>query len=117
MRVSWWSQKWTHDEIIAASPEDAYSQLLQYYKRSARSFVLESEVPGECFSFWRGNKLMSLLGLGSERWFKHHIEVSVQGSNSGESEVSWNIDLKIFGLQAGTNAIIEECQQIARQVA
>jgi carbon monoxide dehydrogenase subunit G len=60
---------------------------------------------------------MSLLGLGSERWFRHHVEVLVQDSSNGNAEVSWSIDLKIFGLQAGTNAIIKECQQIARQIA
>jgi hypothetical protein len=32
------------------------------------------------------------------------------------TRISWNIDIKLFGLQIGKNAIIEECRKICNEI-
>jgi hypothetical protein len=117
MRLSGWNQHWKHDEVVNLSPEQTYERLLRHYKQSSGSFVLDSENPPLAFSFRRGNVLVSALGLGSELWFRHHIEVNLQKLEGDKTQVLWDIDLKVFGLQAGSNAIIEECKRITKHIS
>ena len=117
LRLSGWNQHWKHDEVVALTPEETYERLLRHYRQSSGSSVLDSENRPKAFSFHRGNVLVSALGLGSELWCKHHVKVQLQRVEQDKTQVLWNIHLRLFGLQAGNNAIIEECKRIAKHIS
>ncbi len=117
MKFSGWNQYWEHSETVSQPPEKIFSLLLEHYKQSSKSFNLDKEVFPNALSFHRGNALMSALGLGSELWCLHYVDVSIDDAGNGETNVSWRINLKLFGFQAGTNAIIQECKKIIASVA
>jgi len=117
MKLSLWNQHWEHEEVIGISPKDAYDGLVQYYRQSSKSFTLDKEAPPGQFSFQRGNVVVSALGLGSELWCKHHVDVDIRDAEDGKAHISWTINMKLFGLQAGKNAIVEECKRIVKQIA
>jgi len=112
MKLSFWNQKWTHEEVIELSSVKAYSGLLEYYKQSSKSFYLKDENEHTEFSFHRGNSLFSIIAIGSELLLKHYVKVKIEPIDNACSKISWDIDMKLFGLQAGKNAIIEECKKI-----
>ena len=112
MRWSWWNQDWNHQATVDLSPAEAHDRLLAYYKKSSSSFALNDNSPPASFSFHRGNTLVSALGLGSELWAKHFVDVEIERVTDRESKITWHINLKLFGLQAGSNAIIDECEKI-----
>ncbi|MCK5871824.1 MAG: hypothetical protein KAG26_03275 [Methylococcales bacterium] len=117
MKLSGWNQYWEHKENISLSPEVVYRKLCTYYKQSSKSFSLKSENSPSTFSFQRGNALFSVLGIGSELWCKHFIDISVIEIEEGVTQVEWKINLKLFGLQSGKNAIIEECKNVIKSIA
>lgn len=117
MKISAWNQYWEHEEVIDASHKNTFNKLLDYYKQSSKSFILDNEDMTNNFSFHRGSTLCSALGLGSELWFKHYVNVNIEETGNGKTKIHWNINLKILGLQIGKNAIIEECKKIAKQIA
>ena len=116
MKFSAWNQYWEHNEVVNLSPEQAYETLLKYYKQSSNSFILDKEIVAKSFNFQRGNILVSALGFGSELWAKHYVAVNIQEIEENKSQIVWKINLKIFGLQVGKNAIIEECKEVVNQI-
>lgn len=117
MKISAWNQYWEHKEIVSLSPEQAYEGLIKHYNKSSKSFITIKENFSRGFSFHRGNAIVSVLGLGSELWCKHFVDVDIQEIEEGKTQIIWNINLKIFGLQVGKNAIIEECKEIVKKIA
>ena len=117
MKISGWRQHWGHKEIVSLSPEQTYKVLLKHYRQSSKSFTLEKEDFPSGFSFHRGNVLFSALGLGSELWCKHNVDIEIDKTAEGQTQILWNIDLKLFGLQVGQNAITKECKEVVRQIA
>jgi len=117
MKISGWNQFWEHKETVSISPEQTYERLLNHYKQSSKSFVLDKENCSNGFRFHRGNALVSAFGLGSELWAKHYVDVDIQELEKGKTQIVWNINLKLLGLQAGKNAIIEECKEVVKQIA
>ncbi|MCB7129769.1 MAG: hypothetical protein J3T61_09560 [Candidatus Brocadiales bacterium] len=117
MRWSWWNQDWNHQATVGLSLAEAHDKLLAYYKKSSPSFTLEDNNPPSSFSFQRGYLLVSMLGLGSELWLKHFVDVEIERAADGESKITWHINLKVFGLQVGSNAIIDECEKIVEGLA
>lgn len=117
MKVSAWNQYCNHIEIINLSPEKVYELLMNHYEKSSNSFKVFNERFPERFSFCRGNTLFSIFSIGSELWCKHLVEVDIKEVDDGKSQVCWKINLKLFGLQAGSNAIIKECQNVLKQYA
>jgi len=57
------------------------------------------------------------LGFGSELWCKHYVDVDIQEIEEGKTQIIWKINLKLFGLQSGNNAIIGECKEVVKQIA
>jgi hypothetical protein len=82
---------------------------------SSNSFILTRDDQPNSFAFTRGSAFMSAFGFGSELWFKHHIDVKIKQKSEKETLVTWRINMKLFGLQGGENAIIEECKQLLRE--
>jgi len=112
MRFSLWTQEWKHSEEIAGNKEKIMANLMNYYKNSSKSVRLLNNDENK-FTFSRGCKIVSALALGSEKWCFHTVEVSINDID-GSVQVNWNIDLKLFGLQAGKNAILEECKELVK---
>ncbi|MDP6545642.1 MAG: hypothetical protein QGH60_16790 [Phycisphaerae bacterium] len=117
MGISLWNQYAEHKEIVSLSPEGAHEALLKHYKQSSKSFTLDKENFPRGFSFHRGNVLVSALGLGSELWCKHYVDVDIEELDKEKTQILWNINMKLFGLQAGQNAIVEECKEVVKQIA
>ena len=117
MRLSWWNQHCDHQASVGLSPGEAHERLLAYYKKSSRTFALDDNNPPASFSFHRGHTLVSVLGLGSELSAKHFVDVEIERVTDSESKITWHINLKLFGLQAGRNAIIDECERILEGIA
>ena len=116
MKLSAWNQYWEHKENVSFPAEKIYQELLKHYKQSSSSFALDKENFPQSFSFHRGNVLVSALGLGSELWFKHYIDVFFEETEEEGMQVLWKINLKLFGFQIGTNAIIKECKEAVTSV-
>jgi hypothetical protein len=117
MKLSGWNQFWEHKEDINLSPEEVYRILFTHYKQSSKSFLLDRKNSPNAFSFQRGNAFFSALGVGSELWCKHFIDISISEIEKGTTQVLWKINLKLFGFQAGKNAIIEECKTVIKNIA
>lgn len=117
MKFSFWNQHWKHKEIINISPDQAYKGLLEHYMQSSKSFTLDKENFSQGFSFNRGNVLVSALCIGSELWCKHYVDIEIQKIEEGKTQIDWKINLKVCGLQAGKNAIIEECKKVVKKIA
>jgi len=117
MKFSIWNQHWGHKEIINLSSEQAYNGLLEHYRQSSKSFTLDSEDFPRGFSFNRGNILLSVLCIGSELWCKHVVDIDIQEIEKSKTQIDWKINLKLCGLQAGKNAIIEECKKVVKKIA
>ena len=117
MRISGWNQNSKHAEIVRQPPERAYVALLEHYNRSSKSFILDKDNFPNGFRFHRGSALFSVLGFGSEMWCKHYVDVDIEDVEEGKARILWNITLKVFGLQAGQNSIIEECKNVDKQIA
>ncbi len=106
MKASALNLFWEHKEIINLSPEQTYESLLDYYKQSSKSFTLDRENFPMGFSFHRGSVLFSACGFGSELWCRHYVDVNIQAIEEDDTQILWNITLKLlFGLQYGKNAI------------
>lgn len=116
MGLSFWNQYAKHREIVSLSPEGAYEALLEHYKQSSESFTLDKENFPRGFSFHRGKALVSALGCGNELGCKHYVDVDIEELDKDRTQILWNINLKLFGLQAGQNAIVEECKEVVRQI-
>jgi len=112
MKLSFWNQHYEYSGEIASSQEEAYKKLFDFYQKSSKSFVLSNENHYSSFRFRRGNILMSMIGVGSELWFRHEIEVAFIQKEEKVTKIEWKINLKVFGAQVGSNAIIEECKRI-----
>ena len=117
MRFSLWTQKWQHEATVAISQDEAFHALLEHYRKSSKSFRLLNEAGNSSFEFSRGYTLMSVMGIGSERLLKHRVTVQLSQAAEETTSVKWLIDLKIFGLQVCSNAIIEECKQLTDELA
>ena len=117
MKISFWNQHFEHKETIFLPRERIFAEVVEHYKLSSKGFNLEKENYPKSFIFNRGSILMSAFGLGSELWFKHHVIVSFEEIKDKETQITWKINLKVFGLQAGSNAIIKECKKIAKNFA
>ncbi|MEA4949102.1 MAG: hypothetical protein VB068_05555 [Petrimonas sp.] len=114
MKMSFWNQYWVHKERVNQSPEQVYKRLLKYYRQSSKTFILGKENYPSGFSFQRGRVLLSIFAFGSERWLKHYVDIYITEIKPNETDIRWSIELKLCGLQAGKNAIIEECKRLAR---
>ncbi|CAB5159584.1 hypothetical protein D3OALGA1CA_4959 [Olavius algarvensis associated proteobacterium Delta 3] len=114
MKASSWNQFWEHKEVVSLSPDQTYEMLLGYYKKSSKSFRLITEYFPSGFRFQRGSYLFSVFGIGIELWCKHFVDVAIQEIDKGKTQIIWNINMKLFGLQAGANAIVEECKATSK---
>lgn len=112
MKFSFWTQILNYSEIVSGNKDNIIEDLLEYYKKSSKSFALINKKDSN-FKFSRGSKWISALALGSEKWCYHTIEVTMRDINNS-AEVTWNIDLKIFGFQVRKNAIVEECKGLIK---
>ena len=114
MKLSFWNQHFRHTEIVNSSHENTYVDLIEYYKKINSNINIENTIPNQSFSFSRGSSIVSALGLGSEVSCKHFVKINIKSIDNDKSEISWEINLKLFGFQAGSNALIEECKDFAR---
>jgi hypothetical protein len=117
MRFSIWNQHWEHKEIVNLSPGQVYKGLLEHYMQSSKSLTLDSENFSQGFSFNRGNVILSVLAFGSELWCKHYVDIEIKEIEEGKTQIYWKINLKLCGLQAGKNAIIEECKKVVKKIS
>lgn len=117
MKCSWWTQHRQHEAIVPVGRMKAYNTLLDHYRRSSRSFHLLREDGNSLIEFCRGYRAMSIAGIGSERLFKHRVVIRLVDMAEHQTSISWAICLNIFGFQVASNAIIEECKQLAHNLA
>ncbi|MFC1679221.1 hypothetical protein ACFL2T_03310 [Elusimicrobiota bacterium] len=112
MKLSFWTQLWTHTEVVRGDKKKILENLHSYYLKSARTFSLIHR--GEDgLKFSRGSKLVSAFGLGDETWAYHTVDMKLS-EQGDEIKIDWHVDLKLFGAQAGENAIIAECKRLAK---
>ena len=117
MKISVWNQYWEHKEIVALSSGQVYEGLLKHYKQSSKTFKLDRENFPSGLSFHRGNVLFSIFLVGSELKFKHYVDVNIQETEEGKTQIIWNINLKLCGFQVGENALIEECKEVVKNIS
>ena len=117
MRASWWSQRLDYHGTFALPAAEAHDRLLRYYESSSGSFKLDECDPPDSFSFQRGSTLFSVLGLGSELSAKHVVTLEFERVSDSACNVIWHIDVKLFGVQVGRNAIVAECETLAKELA
>jgi UDP-N-acetylmuramyl pentapeptide synthase len=110
MKFSWWTQYWRHSGTFSSSRKEVLERLLKYYQSSSKSFRLISRDENS-LRFARGHKWVSIIGLGSEKWAYHVIDVKATDLDN-QVRVEWDIDLKVFGFQFASNAIVEECKML-----
>ena len=114
MKFSFWYQKWNHRDTVKGDASEIMEDFIEYYQTSSITFKLINK-NNNSFKFSRGRKWVSAFGLGSEKWCYHIIEIDLK-ENDGLTEINWDIDLKLFGVQAANNALIKECEElIAKQ--
>jgi hypothetical protein len=112
MDFSLWNQYHAHSGTVPGTPEDVYKALLTYYHSSPPgSFMLLERNPPHSFRFQRGSALVSAFGMGSECRCRHIVAVECTPVGEAQTRIDWTINLKLFGLRAGKNAIIEECKR------
>jgi len=116
MKISLWNQHLTHKEVLSLSKEETYKELLKYYKQSTKDLKLDYEDPPNKLKFHRGSSIISAFGVGSELWCKHYIEIEIIEIENNQTQIYWDINMKLFGAQAGKNAIIEECKRIVKEL-
>jgi hypothetical protein len=110
VKFSFWSQKWNHRDTVKGDASELLDDLIEYYRTSSSTFKLINK-NNNTFKFSRGRKWFSLCGIGSEKWCYHIIEIDFR-EDDGSVEIYWDIDLKLFGVQASKNALIKECEEL-----
>jgi hypothetical protein len=110
VKFSFWSQQWNYKDTVKGVASEIIDELMEYYRTSSSTFKLINK-NNNSFKFSRGRKLVSAFGLGSEKWCYHIIKIDLK-ENDGLTEINWDIDLKLFGVQAANNSLIKECDEL-----
>ena len=113
MKFSFWTQKWNYRDTVKGNAGAILEDFIEYYRKSSKTFELINK-NNNIFKFSRGRKWVSACGLGSEKWCYHIMEIDLKGTD-GLIEISWDIDLKLFGFQVANNALINECKKLIKK--
>ena len=113
---SWWNKNLTHEASVNQNARIVFTKLLEHYKKVVTNGSLMDNIDEMKISYHRGSAIFSACGLGTELWTKHYVKITLKEVSNGMAIISWDINMKLFGLQAGKNAIIEECKKITNEI-
>ncbi len=113
---SWWNTNLKHEEPVNKNTDIVFNKLCEYYKNKITNGSLRSDPDEMRIKYHRGNAIFSACGIGTELWAKHFVNISLEKVSDVTTNISWDIDIKLFGLQIGKNAIIEECKEICNEI-
>ena len=113
---SWWNKNLTHEATVNQNASVVFNKLLEYYKNVITNGSLVDDPDEMKINYNRGSAFFSACGLGTELWTKHYVNITLKEVSDGITSISWDINMKLFGLQAGKNAITEECKKITKEI-
>ena len=116
MYWSWWNKRLFHEETVKLKASTVYEKLLEYYKQAVSNGSLTENIDKMEITYNRGSVIYSACGIGTELWARHYVKVSVHEDSNEITKIFWDINMKLFGLHVGKNAIIEECKKIAKKL-
>jgi hypothetical protein len=108
MQFSLWNQYFSHVHQSELGALEAMSKVRAYYEGKGAKLVKADE---SSFCVEKGSLVMSILGMGPETWLKHFVVVSSSYLSDGKTEITFNINLKLFGLTAGKNFLLSETKE------